>query len=95
MDMSFAIQALSCEFIAENHKKLEPGVIAVPKEIDHDVAFRKLEACGLTIDKLTPDQAKFGIHPYLLYQWYLSKVNRLIGNSRLFNSKHISLYKQQ
>ncbi|MCL2628708.1 MAG: adenosylhomocysteinase [Oscillospiraceae bacterium] len=59
MDMSFAIQALSAEHVAKNHKKLEPGVIAVPKEIDQDVAFRKLAACGLSIDELTPDQAKY------------------------------------
>jgi len=59
MDMSFAIQALSAQFLVENHKKLEPGVIAVPKEIDQDVAFMKLAACGLSIDELTPDQAKY------------------------------------
>ncbi|MCL2819924.1 MAG: adenosylhomocysteinase [Oscillospiraceae bacterium] len=59
MDMSFAIQALSAEYVAENHKKLEPGVIAVPKEIDQDVAFKKLAACDLSIDELTPDQAKY------------------------------------
>jgi len=59
MDMSFAIQALSAEYVAKNHKKLEPGVIAVPKAIDQDVAFRKLEACGLSIDELTPEQAKY------------------------------------
>ena len=59
MDMSFAIQALSAQFVAMNHKKLEPGVIAVPKEIDQDVAYKKLAACGLTIDELTPEQAKY------------------------------------
>ena len=59
MDMSFAIQARSAQFVAENHKKLEPGVIAVPKEIDQAVAFMKLEACGLSIDELTPEQAKY------------------------------------
>jgi len=59
MDMSFAIQALSAEYVAKNHKKLEPGVIAVPKEIDQDVAFRKLDACGLSIDELSPEQAKY------------------------------------
>ena len=59
MDMSFAIQALSAQFVAENHKKLEPGVIAVPKNIDQDVAFRKLAAEGLTIDELTPEQARY------------------------------------
>ena len=59
MDMSFAIQALSAQFVAENRKKLEPGVIAVPKEIDQDVAFMKLAACGLSIDELSPEQAKY------------------------------------
>jgi len=59
MDMSFAIQALSARHIALSHDKLEPGVIAVPKEIDQDVAHRKLAACGLTIDELTPEQAKY------------------------------------
>jgi len=59
MDMSFAIQALSAQYIAQSHEKLEPGVIAVPKEIDRDVAHRKLAACGLTIDELTPEQAKY------------------------------------
>jgi len=59
MDMSFAIQALSARYIAENHKTLEPGVIPVPKEIDLDVANKKLAACGLSIDKLTPEQAKY------------------------------------
>ena len=59
MDMSFAIQALSAQYIAQSHEKLEPGVIPVPKEIDRDVAHRKLAACGLTIDELTPEQAKY------------------------------------
>ena len=59
MDMSFAIQALAAEYVAENHKKLEPGVIPVPKEIDQDVAFKKLAACELSIDELTPEQAKY------------------------------------
>ena len=59
MDMSFAIQALSAEYVAENHKKLAPGVIAVPKEIDQDVAFKKLAACGLSIDELNAEQAKY------------------------------------
>jgi len=59
MDMSFAIQAMGAEYVALNHKKLEPGVIAVPKEIDQDVAFRKLAACGLSIDELNAEQAKY------------------------------------
>ncbi|MDR2589401.1 MAG: adenosylhomocysteinase [Oscillospiraceae bacterium] len=65
MDMSFAIQALSAEFLVANHKVLEPGVIAVPIEIDQDVAFKKLAACGLSIDELTPEQAKY------LHSWDL------------------------
>jgi len=59
MDMSFAIQALSAEFVAKNKGKLEPSVIPVPKEIDQDVAFKKLEACGLSIDQLNAEQAKY------------------------------------
>jgi len=59
MDMSFAIQALSAQYLAENYKDMKPGVIPVPKKIDMDVAYKKLEACGLTIDKLTPQQAKY------------------------------------
>jgi len=59
MDMSFAIQARAAQYVAENRKKLEPGVIAVPKQIDQDVAYMKLEACGLSIDELTPEQAKY------------------------------------
>jgi len=59
MDMSFAIQALSAEYVVKNHGKLKPGVIPVPKEIDLDVANKKLAACGLSIDTLTPEQAKY------------------------------------
>jgi adenosylhomocysteinase len=59
MDMSFAIQALSAQYVVQNHKTLKPGVIPVPKEIDQDVANMKLAACGLTIDTLTPEQAKY------------------------------------
>jgi len=59
MDMSFAIQALSASYLVQNHELLEPGVISVPKDIDQDVARKKLAACGLTIDTLTPDQAKY------------------------------------
>jgi len=59
MDMSFAIQALSAEYMVKNHKNMEPGVVPVPTKIDKDVAFKKLEACGLSIDKLTPEQAKY------------------------------------
>ena len=59
MDMSFAIQALSAWYLVQNHSNLEPGVIPVPKQIDIDVANKKLEACGLSIDKLSEEQTKY------------------------------------
>ncbi len=62
MDMSFAIQALSAEFIAKNAAALKSGAsmtINVPKEIDRKVAERKLAAWNVTIDKLTPEQEKY------------------------------------
>ncbi len=59
MDMSFAIQALGAKFIAENRGKLENRVYAVPDAIDYDVARRKLAACGMTIDTLTPEQEAY------------------------------------
>lgn len=62
MDMSFAIQALSAEYIAKNADKLksrENMTVNVPKEIDRKVAERKLNAWGFEIDKLTPEQEKY------------------------------------
>jgi adenosylhomocysteinase len=59
MDMSFAIQALSARYLAENRGRLGIGVIPVPEEIDTDVARRKLKACGLSIDALTPEQKNY------------------------------------
>ncbi len=62
MDMSFAIQALSAEYIAKNAASLKGGAsmtINVPKEIDRKVAERKLKAWNVTIDKLTPEQEKY------------------------------------
>ncbi len=62
MDMSFAIQALSAEYIAKNAAALKGGAsmtINVPKEIDRKVAERKLAAWNVTIDKLTPEQEKY------------------------------------
>ena len=59
MDMSFAIQALSAQYLAQNYLNLAPGVIPVPKDIDSTVARKKLESSGLSIDKLTPQQAKY------------------------------------
>ncbi len=59
MDMSFAIQALSAKYLADNRGTLSPGVYAVPDAIDLDVARRKLAACGLSIDALTPEQETY------------------------------------
>ncbi len=59
MDMSFAIQALSAKYIAQNRDKLKVGVNDVPPEIDAEVAHRKLKAWGIEIDALTPEQEKY------------------------------------
>ena len=56
MDMSFAIQALSARYLAENRGKLRPGVVAVPAEIDRAVAYKKLETLGVSIDTLSAEQ---------------------------------------
>ena len=47
MDMSFAVQALSAEYLAKNRGRLQPGVIPVPRELDEAVARRKLSAMGV------------------------------------------------
>jgi adenosylhomocysteinase len=59
MDMSFAIQALCASYLVQNHSNLTPGIIPVPKDIDHEVARKKLASCGLSIDSLTAEQAKY------------------------------------
>jgi adenosylhomocysteinase len=59
MDMSFANQALSLEYIVKNSKKLEAKVYVVPEDVDKEVARLKLEAMGVKIDKLTPEQEKY------------------------------------
>lgn len=59
MDMSFANQALSVEYIAANADKLEKKVYPVPEELDMTVASLKLEALGVKIDELTDEQKKY------------------------------------
>jgi adenosylhomocysteinase len=59
MDMSFADQALSVEYMVKNAKKLEAKVYPVPADIDQNVAKLKLHSLGVGIDKLTPEQAKY------------------------------------
>jgi len=59
MDLSFALQALSIRYIAENGKSLAPGVHEVPAAIDEEVALRKLATLGLSIDLLTGEQVEY------------------------------------
>ena len=59
MDMSFAIQAMSAQFLAENRGKLKADVVAVPRDIDEAVARRKLKAMGVEIDSLSREQAEY------------------------------------
>jgi adenosylhomocysteinase len=59
MDMSFANQALSLEYLARHHGKLERRVYDVPPEIDAEVAKLKLRAMGVTIDALTEEQERY------------------------------------
>jgi adenosylhomocysteinase len=59
MDMSFANQALSAEFVVEHADELEPKVYGVPEDIDREIARLKLEAEGVEIDTLTEEQAKY------------------------------------
>ncbi len=59
MDMSFANQALAAEYALRNHADLEPQVYTVPAEIDRNVARLKLAALGVTIDEMTPEQARY------------------------------------
>ena len=59
MDMSFAIQALSAKYLIENEGKLTEKLIDVPREVDLEVANRKLSFLGIQIDKLTPEQEAY------------------------------------
>ncbi len=59
MDMSFANQALSAEYMIKNADKLENKVYGVPDEIDAEIARLKLEAMGINLDVLTEEQTKY------------------------------------
>ena len=59
MDMSFAVQALSAEYLARHGRGLAPDVIAFPNELDLAVARRKLKAMGVEIDSLSSEQAEY------------------------------------
>ncbi len=59
MDMSFANQALSVEYLVTQKGKLEPGVHLLPKEVDNEIASLKLRALGMSIDTLTAEQVEY------------------------------------
>jgi adenosylhomocysteinase len=59
MDMSFANQALACEYLVKHKGSLAPGLHPIPKEIDQSIARLKLAAMGIDIDTLTPEQIDY------------------------------------
>jgi len=59
MDMSFAVQALTTEYVVKNHENLEHRVYEVPESIDKWVAELKLKSMNVALDKLTPEQEKY------------------------------------
>jgi adenosylhomocysteinase len=59
MDMSFANQALACEYLVTNKGKLAPGLHSVPVEVDKEIARLKLQAMGIAIDNLTAEQVEY------------------------------------
>jgi len=59
MDMSFANQALSVEYIRKNYKKLGKEVYKVPEDIDRNIAHLKLKSMGIRIDNLTEEQKRY------------------------------------
>ena len=59
MDMSFANQALSAEYMAKTSTTLQRRVYVVPREIDLEIARLKVASMGVEIDELTPDQESY------------------------------------
>ena len=59
MDMSFANQALSTEYLARQEQRLPVDVYDVPEDIDKEVARLKLASMGIEIDTLTDEQKKY------------------------------------
>ena len=59
MDMSFAVQALSCRWLAQHRDEIRPGLYPVPREIDRAVAEIKLKSMGVEIDRLSDEQVKY------------------------------------
>jgi len=59
MDMSFANQALSAEYLRQNYKQLKPQVYVVPENLDKEIARLKLDSMGHKLDKLTAEQEHY------------------------------------
>jgi len=59
MDMSFANQALSADYMVKHHASLEKKVYSVPEKLDKEVARLKLESMNIQIDRLTPEQEHY------------------------------------
>ncbi len=59
MDMSFAVQALSAEYLVKNRGGLQNGLISFPHALDEEVAARKLRAMGVSIDALSAEQKEY------------------------------------
>lgn len=59
MDMSFANQAMACEYLVKNKGKLAPGLHSIPEDIDREIAALKLRALGVDVDTLTPEQEEY------------------------------------
>jgi len=59
MDMSFANQAMACEYLVHNRGKLAPGLYSIPVEVDQEIARLKLQAMGIAIDTLTSAQIEY------------------------------------
>ncbi|NEO10076.1 MAG: adenosylhomocysteinase [Moorea sp. SIO1F2] len=59
MDMSFANQALACEYLVKNKGSIEPGLHSIPEAVDKEIARLKLQAMGINIDTLTPEQIEY------------------------------------
>ncbi|WP_448533452.1 adenosylhomocysteinase [Parathermosynechococcus lividus] len=59
MDMSFANQALGCEYLVKHKGQLAAGIHAIPAEVDQEIARLKLQAMGITMDTLTPEQIEY------------------------------------
>jgi len=59
MDMSFANQSLSAEYLVKHHKDMKPQVYVVPEHLDREIARLKLESMGHRLDKLTAEQEQY------------------------------------